>query len=90
MLLTTWALGKYCVDAVGYWQDQQSGERAKDELRASIVRGSLDDVKESLQHFRAPANLVFRVGGKQICLFAIRCSIHVHAHTCTCMNILHD
>ena len=66
MLLTILALGKYYVDAVSYWQDQQSRERAKDELRASIVGGSLDDVKESLRHFRAPANLVFRVGGKQL------------------------
>ena len=71
MLLTVLTLGKCFVAAVDYWHAQSLVERAKDKLRASIVSGSLDDVRESLQHNRAAVNLMFRVGDRQLSLFAI-------------------
>ena len=77
MLLTVFALGKCFVDAVSYWQEQKSVERAKNKLRASIVSGSLDDVRESLRQDRAPVDLVFRVGDMQLCLFFAISKIHV-------------
>ena len=66
MLFTVLALGKCFVNAVSYWHGQSSVDLAKRRLRASIVKGSLDDVRESLRHVQAPVNLVFRiqVGGK--------------------------
>ena len=69
MLLTALTLGKCFVEAVDHWHKRRLVERAKDKLRASIVRGSLVDVRESLRHNRTLVNLMLRVGEKQHILF---------------------
>ena len=61
MLPTVLALGKCFVEAVDDWYKRRLVERAKDKLRASIVRGSLDDVREILRQDPALVNVMLWV-----------------------------
>lgn len=75
MLLTSLALVKCFMDAIGYRDEQSLVETVQDQRRASVMRISLSDVKESLRHVCTTVNLMFRVGGKQLYHFVLRCSV---------------
>ena len=68
MLLTAaLVLVKCFVEAVScHWYEQCLAKRVQDRQRASVIRLSLDDVKESLRHVYATIILMFRVGSKQL------------------------
>ena len=74
MLLTSLALGECIIEAISHRDDQRLCETVQDQRRASVMSVSLSDVKESLQHLCTTVNLMFRVSGKQLYYFVLRCS----------------